>query len=115
MSEDPPESVVQELVEYVRSWGGDGVVITVLSVFNYPDSPQVGVGGGSSMDAAKLAAFMCGDTRQVGGSRHPMVPAQSLEEMYGVDMCRGNRLPLVQVGTRPKSNIEDGLSQNGML
>ena len=26
---------------------------------------QVGVGGGSSMDAAKLAAFMCGDTEQV--------------------------------------------------
>ena len=26
---------------------------------------QVGVGGGSSMDAAKLAAFMCGDTKQV--------------------------------------------------
>ena len=23
----------------------------------------VGVGGGSSMDAAKLAAFMCGDTK----------------------------------------------------
>ena len=60
------------------------------------------------MDAAKLAAFMCGDTRQVGGSRHPMVPAQSLEEMYGVDMCRGNRLPLVQVRIRPKSNIVDG-------
>ena len=28
---------------------------------------QVGVGGGSSMDAAKLAAFMCGDTKQVRG------------------------------------------------
>jgi alcohol dehydrogenase class IV len=25
----------------------------------------VGVGGGSSMDAAKITAFLCGNTRQV--------------------------------------------------
>ena len=43
------------------------------------------MGGGSSMDAAKLAAFMAGDT------------TQELEEVYGVDLCQGKRLPLIQV------------------
>ena len=45
----------------------------------------VGVGGGSSMDAAKVAAFMCGNTEQ------------SLEQVYGVGLTRGTRLPLIQV------------------
>ena len=36
------------------------------------------------MDAAKVAAFMCGDTDQ------------SLEEVYGVGLTTGTRLPLIQ-------------------
>ena len=36
------------------------------------------------MDAAKVAAFMCGKTEQ------------SLEEVYGVGLTRGSRLPLIQ-------------------
>ena len=36
------------------------------------------------MDAAKVAAFMCGNTEQ------------SLEEVYGVGLTRGTRLPLIQ-------------------
>ena len=36
------------------------------------------------MDAAKVAAFMCGNTDQ------------SLEEVYGVGLTRGTRLPLIQ-------------------
>ena len=31
---------------------------------------QVGVGGGSSMDVAKVAAFLCGDTKQVDDENH---------------------------------------------
>ena len=42
--EDPPETVVNELIDFCKSNDSDGVV---------------GLGGGSSMDAAKLAAFMC--------------------------------------------------------
>ena len=37
------------------------------------------------MDAAKVAAFMCGNTEQ------------SLEQVYGVGLTRGTRLPLIQV------------------
>ena len=37
------------------------------------------------MDAAKLAAFLCGDT------------GQELREIYGVDLAAGTRLPLIQV------------------
>ena len=37
------------------------------------------------MDAAKLAAFLCGDTKQ------------KLGEVYRVGLTRGNRLPLIQV------------------
>ena len=36
------------------------------------------------MDAAKVAAFMCGDTEQ------------SLDQVYGVELTRGTRLPLIQ-------------------
>ena len=38
------------------------------------------------MDAAKVAAFMCGNTEQ------------SLEQVYGVGLTRGTRLPLIQAG-----------------
>ena len=70
VTEDPPESCVQDLIKFARSHAVDGVV---------------GVGGGSSMDAAKLAAFMVGDT------------SQELADVYGVGLTRGRRLPLIQV------------------
>ena len=71
VSEDPPETTVLDLIDFTQRNNVDGVV---------------GVGGGSSMDAAKLAAFMCGDTKQ------------SLIQVYGVGLTRGKRLPLIQVG-----------------
>lgn len=77
--EDPPEAVVKELIEFCKSNAGDGVV---------------GVGGGSSMDAAKLAAFMCGDTRQ------------NISDIYGVDLTVGRRLPLIQVPTTAGTGSE---------
>ena len=70
VTEDPPESCVKDLIKFARSHAVDGVV---------------GVGGGSSMDAAKLAAFMVGDT------------SQELADVYGVGLTRGRRLPLIQV------------------
>eukprot|EP00092_Neocalanus_flemingeri_P007642 GFUD01008250.1.p1 GENE.GFUD01008250.1~~GFUD01008250.1.p1 ORF type:complete len:404 (+),score=89.24 GFUD01008250.1:42-1214(+) len=77
--EDPPESIVKELIEFSKSNDADGVV---------------GVGGGSSMDAAKLAAFMCGDTKQ------------QISEIYGVDFTVGRRLPLIQVPTTAGTGSE---------
>lgn len=77
--EDPPEAIVKELIEFCKSNDGDGVV---------------GVGGGSSMDAAKLAAFMCGDTKQ------------QISEIYGVDFTVGRRLPLIQVPTTAGTGSE---------
>jgi len=79
VSEDPPDTVVHELTEFVQSNGGDGVV---------------GVGGGSSMDVAKVAAFLCGDTKQ------------KIEEIYGIDLCVGKRLPLIQVPTTAGTGSE---------
>lgn len=79
VSEDPPEHVVRDLIDFSKSNDADGVV---------------GVGGGSSMDAAKLAAFMCGDTKQ------------DITDVYGVDLCVGRRLPLLQVPTTAGTGSE---------
>ena len=50
---------------------------------------QVGVGGGSSMDAAKLAAFMCGDTKQVGKYSRNFQPDESfLKSWFSNSVCR---------------------------
>src|SRR6478752_3862233 len=46
----------------------------------------VGFGGGSPMDVAKLAAYLLGSGAE-------------LEESWGVDIAKGNRLPLVLVPT----------------
>ena len=78
--EDPPETIVKDLIAHCRSNNGDGIV---------------GLGGGSSMDAAKLAAFMCGDTKQ------------QIEDIYGVDFTVGNRLPLIQVPTTAGTGSEN--------
>jgi len=79
VSEDPPETTVLDLIDFTQRNNVDGVV---------------GVGGGSSMDAAKLAAFMCGDTKQ------------SLIQVYGVGLTRGKRLPLIQVPTTAGTGSE---------
>jgi alcohol dehydrogenase class IV len=75
---DPPESNVLDALKLAREFGADGVV---------------GFGGGSSMDVAKLVAFL---------SRS----AQSLPEIYGIGLAQGTRLPLIQVTTTAGTGSE---------
>ncbi|WP_043320117.1 iron-containing alcohol dehydrogenase [Microbulbifer sp. HZ11] len=75
---DPPESVVENAIEFARDNKVDGVI---------------GFGGGSSMDVAKLVAALC------------RLPIQ-LKEAYGVGNIRGNRLPLIQIPTTAGTGSE---------
>ncbi|GAB3315442.1 iron-containing alcohol dehydrogenase [Haliea atlantica] len=79
VQEDPPESVVEAAVSLGRREQVDAVVA---------------VGGGSSMDVAKVVAVLLGD----GG--------QELAALYGVDQVRGARLPLVLVPTTAGTGSE---------
>ncbi len=76
--EDPPESVVNDALALCREAGVDGVVA---------------LGGGSSMDVAKVVAVL------LGGD-------QSLQEIYGVGQVQGKRLPLVLVPTTAGTGSE---------
>jgi alcohol dehydrogenase class IV len=75
---DPPEKLVHEAVQVAKDFRADGVI---------------GFGGGSSMDIAKLVAFL-------------PVAAQPLSEIYGVGNAKGKRLPLIQVPTTAGTGSE---------
>lgn len=75
---DPPEHVVLEAAEQARAAGTELIV---------------GLGGGSSMDVAKLLAVLLGSD-------------QPLTEMYGIGNVHGNRLPLVQIPTTAGTGSE---------
>ena len=76
--EDPPEETVLAARDLAAEAGVDGVVA---------------VGGGSSMDVAKVVAtLLAGD--------------QSLADMYGVDLVTGGRLPLILVPTTAGTGSE---------
>lgn len=75
---DPPEAMILEAVEQARAEGVDGVV---------------SVGGGSSLDTAKLIAMLLNTD-------------QPIAEMYGVDLVRGERLPLVLAPTTAGTGSE---------
>lgn len=75
---DPPEQVVLAAVDVARSHGADVVI---------------GLGGGSSMDVAKLIAILAGSD-------------QPLAEVYGIGNVQGKRLPLVQVPTTAGTGSE---------
>ncbi|WP_439106818.1 iron-containing alcohol dehydrogenase [Congregibacter sp.] len=78
VSEDPPEAVVFAAVDAGKAAGVDGVIA---------------VGGGSSMDVAKVAAaLLCSD--------------QPLSDMYGVEQLSGGRLPLILVPTTAGTGSE---------
>jgi alcohol dehydrogenase class IV len=76
--EDPPEDTVQSAAELARSGNVDGVIA---------------VGGGSSMDVAKVVAVL------LGGD-------QALPEIYGVGQVTGGRLPLILVPTTAGTGSE---------
>lgn len=75
---DPPQALVLEAAAAAKSLAATGIV---------------GLGGGSSMDVAKLAAVLAaGDV--------------DIESVYGIDMIRGSRLPLVLVPTTAGTGSE---------
>lgn len=75
---DPPAASVEACAALAVSAGVDTVV---------------GLGGGSAMDTAKLAALMAGS-------------GERLDDLYGVDRARGPRLRLVQVPTTAGTGSE---------
>jgi len=75
---DPPQALVLQATQAARQAGADLVL---------------GVGGGSSLDVAKLAALLLGSE-------------QPLEHMYGVNQARGQRLPLILVPTTAGTGSE---------
>lgn len=75
---DPPEHVIEEALTVARQSGTELVI---------------GLGGGSSMDVAKLVAVLAAGT-------------QSLAEIYGIGNVQGPRLPLVQIPTTAGTGSE---------
>lgn len=75
---DPPEAVVLSAVEFARVHDTDIVI---------------GLGGGSSMDVAKLIAVLAGSDQPIG-------------DIYGIGNVTGERLPLVQVPTTAGTGSE---------
>ena len=76
---DPPESVVLRAVDFARQHDIDLIV---------------GLGGGSSMDVAKLIAVLAASEQQ-------------LADIYGIGNVKGSRLPLVQVPTTAGTGSEE--------
>ncbi len=75
---DPPAARVKEAIEIARTHKADGVI---------------GLGGGSSMDTAKVVAVL-------------MNSNQSLEDIYGMDQVTGVRAPLVLAPTTAGTGSE---------
>jgi len=75
---DPPEQIVLEAVAAARQHGTDIVI---------------GLGGGSSMDVAKLIAVLAGGKQEIGA-------------IYGIGNVQGSRLPLVQIPTTAGTGSE---------
>ncbi|MEM7069313.1 MAG: iron-containing alcohol dehydrogenase [Pseudomonadota bacterium] len=75
---DPPEAMILKAVEDAKKAGVDGVV---------------SVGGGSSLDTAKLIAVLVGSD-------------QPISEMYGIGLVKGDRLPLVLAPTTAGTGSE---------
>ena len=75
---DPPEEMILKAVAEAKDEGVDGIV---------------SIGGGSSMDTAKLIAVLCNTD-------------QPLDEMYGIGMVKGERLPLILAPTTAGTGSE---------
>lgn len=75
---DPPESVILDAVAKARDFGAEGVI---------------GLGGGSSLDVAKLVSLL-------------LKSGESLGDIYGVGLAKGPRLPLVLAPTTSGTGSE---------
>ena len=75
---DPPEAVILAALAKARSMQADGIV---------------SIGGGSSMDVAKLVALLARS-------------GENLAEIYGVGLARGPRLPLILAPTTAGTGSE---------
>ena len=75
---DPPEDIVLDALGRARAGNIDTVI---------------GLGGGSSMDVAKLIAALCHSS-------------QALSDAYGIGNLTGERLPLVQIPTTAGTGSE---------
>ena len=75
---DPPEAVVRQAIDAAADWKADGVI---------------GLGGGSSLDTAKLVALLANSSQSIG-------------DIYGVDKATGRRLPLIQIPTTAGTGSE---------
>ncbi|AWY38655.1 iron-containing alcohol dehydrogenase [Pseudomonas putida] len=75
---DPPESVILAAVNAAKACDADCVV---------------GLGGGSSLDAAKLAALLARS-------------GETLDQVYGINRTQGPRLPLILVPTTAGTGSE---------
>jgi alcohol dehydrogenase class IV len=75
---DPPESVILAAVDAAKACSADCVV---------------GLGGGSSLDAAKLAALLA-------------CSHESLSQVYGINQAKGPRLPLILLPTTAGTGSE---------
>jgi alcohol dehydrogenase class IV len=77
---DPSESVVNKAINLAKALQVDAII---------------GFGGGSSMDVAKIVALLA----------HPQC-TQKLNDIYGVNNARGQRLPLFQLPTTAGTGSE---------
>lgn len=75
---DPPEHIVLAAAQRARETQAELIV---------------GIGGGSSMDVAKLLAILLGSD-------------QALQDMYGIGNVHGSRLPLIQIPTTAGTGSE---------
>ena len=75
---DPPDHVVEAVTARARAFGAQLII---------------GLGGGSSMDVAKLVAVL-------------LAGSQPLAAMYGIDKITQERLPLVQIPTTAGTGSE---------
>lgn len=75
---DPPQHIVQKAIDGAKDWKADGVI---------------GLGGGSSLDSAKLVALLANSD-------------QTIEDIYGIDKATGDRLPLIQIPTTAGTGSE---------
>ena len=75
---DPPVETIMAALDAAKSHGADGVI---------------GFGGGSSMDAAKLVALI-------------LKSGEKLDDIYGVAMAKGERLPLILIPTTAGTGSE---------